>query len=109
MEKPDEDNRSYAIELLDSSLEAVHKKIITPLFTRVYLTEAETKEIKTEDFLKVIEDHLIPHENDNIHILTTLASIYIIFEEGLDELKGKLVDLKNYPSPLIQETLQWKQ
>jgi MFS family permease len=107
LEQIRENERDYAIELLHSSLEADHKKVIIPLFMKIYLNKTDVKFQVRSEFVQVLREHLQPNIEDNFDLATLLASIYIVMHGEYPELNDELHKLSSHPSPIIQETLAW--
>lgn len=103
-----EEERGYALELLDIVLEKNHKKNILPLFIDIYLTEHNNAvTFQSVALYQMLKNNLIYVEHDEMSALTCVASIYIVVKKSIDECIKEVRDLKTVKNSLIQETLEW--
>lgn len=106
-----EEERSYAIELMDSSFRINHKKILSPLLIELYLNERiENASVPQEPFYQLLRSNLIyksTGESDAIEQLTCIASAYAIIKKSINELSIEVNNLIAHNIPLFNETLNW--
>ncbi len=96
----------YAIELLQSSMTAQHKNIVTSILNKVYLSELTTSQTLNFDET-VLRKNLFWSDDEPVTQIACIASIYIIKTAEIKSLYHDLVLLKNLNSVFICETIDW--
>ena len=110
LEKTTEDERSYALELIDTALETRHKKIISPLLFDIYLSEPEERtNLHSDAFYRVLQNNIKPTDLQNISIVTSMACAYVIIKGSLNAFYTKVEELKQSNVQVIVEAIQWLQ
>ncbi len=97
---------SYALELLQSSMSAQHKKIVTPILNKVYLSEPTLSQAMNFDEA-VLRRNLRWSDDEPLTQIACVASIYIIKTAEIKSLYQDLELLRNSNSVFIGETLDW--
>ncbi len=106
LESGNEDEISYALELLERILDPELKRVISPVLIPIFLTE-ETHNENSNDFHELIKAHLHANDKEPMTILTCIACLYVIKEIGREPFSAELATLNNSTYPIIQETLIW--
>lgn len=102
-----EEERGYAIELIDTQLNLEHKKNISPLLIDIFLTEQTMNEssLASESFYQVLKSNLSNTANSAIDHLTSIACAYIVIQASIHECRDELDALKSLDKPFIKETI----
>jgi HEAT repeat protein/MFS family permease len=103
-----EDERSYAIELLDSCLKTQHKKILTPLLSNIYLAEPEVGgDLNSKAFREVLRNTLKLKNKEQLTVLGCIAGLFIVIRGSLDGYAEEIAQLQRVNDKIIQETMGW--
>jgi hypothetical protein len=108
LDKLDEEACGYAIELLDSSLNSDHKKIISPLLMTLFISDApEAPELNSAGFQEVLKSNIQYKSGYPIDILSCIAASYVISKGSIQGYDKDIQVLKTVDSEFIQETINW--
>ena len=103
-----DDEKGYAIELIDTLLDSAHKQVISPLFIEIFLTEQQkAHSLDSQAFQHVVIKNLQYNGEEPIELLSCMAAAYIVVKANMNECFIELEKLNAIDSPLIQETLTW--
>jgi hypothetical protein len=107
-----EEEKNYAIELLDNTMDSAHRKTLSPLLMDIFLTEhVLPQSLESESFYQVLKNNLAyssSSESKTIIQLTYMASAYVIIKKPFNECFKELEDFsRSNNDPLIQETINW--
>ncbi|MCL9683149.1 MFS transporter [Legionella maioricensis] len=110
LEKATEDEKSYALELIDTTLETQHKKIISPLLSEIYLSDsAGGADLHSQAFHRVLQNNIKPPDLQNINLLTSMACAYVLIKGTFTLCSTELEELKQSNIQLIVDAIQWLQ
>lgn len=108
LEKISEEEKSYALELIDTTLKRPHKKIISPLLAELYLAELPLNtDLHSQEFQRALKNNIIPADQQYISLLMSMACLYVIIQGSLDVCKTEITALQQGNIPLIKESITW--
>ncbi len=108
LEKISEEEKSYALELIDTTLKRPHKKIISPLLAELYLTELPMNtDLHSEVFHHTLKNNIMPVDQQYISLLTSMACLYVIVKGSIDGCKKEIAELQQANIPLLNESIAW--
>ena len=108
LDRTDENEISYAIELVDTALTPAHKKLISPLLSKICFSEINDQaNLEAEEFIEVLKRNIQDPNKDRLSVLSCIASSYIIKMASIGKAYPELEELKKHSSILIAETLEW--
>ncbi|CEG55546.1 MFS transporter [Legionella fallonii] len=108
LEKVREEEKSYALELIDTTLEAQHKKIISPLLAELYLAELPINaDLHSDAFHRVLKNNIMPADQQYISLLTSMACLYVIIKGSILVCQTEIEKLQQSNNQLLHETIEW--
>ncbi len=105
-----ENEQSYALELLDSTLTSSHKKILLPILKKFHLQERPVNDdLHTPRFYQVLKSNFDIKQGDPLTILGCAASLYVIIRGSITGFSDEINRVKSLGNSLLDETLTWLQ